>query len=229
MGRQWRQRPIACQSCRRRKIRCSRQFPCSNCTSRGLRCVQFYEPLTPAGPGSEEVKITDETKSADVTNSDIQSRLDRLETWITGLAGPGAGGPSVEKIDVRPVSRHAQPLSPPLSSTVQHLSEDALWFGGNFLCKKVKCAQPVSTARSKNMFIDSSVLTMLCRILASSMLVYPIIFLPSDSSRGRTPLYKMQARLLQGCPPAAEKCVSPYLFTMKRASLCTHSSKSVPS
>lgn len=149
MGRQWRQRPIACQSCRRRKIRCSRQFPCSNCTSRGLQCVQFYEPLEPA----PEVKDKDEPKAANVSNADIRARLDRLETWITGLSDPRPGStPSAEKIDdahppspsSRSRARHAQPLSPPSSSTVQHLSEDALWFGGHFLCcKTAKCIPPV--------------------------------------------------------------------------------------
>ncbi|KID97874.1 Fungal transcriptional regulatory protein, partial [Metarhizium majus ARSEF 297] len=148
MGRQWRQRPIACQSCRRRKIRCSRQFPCSNCTSRGLQCVQFYEPLEPA----PEAKGKDEPKSANVSNADIRARLDKLETWITGLSDPRPGStPSAEKIDdahppspsSRSRSRHAQPLSPPSSSTVQHLFEDALWFGGHFLCcKTAKCIPP---------------------------------------------------------------------------------------
>jgi hypothetical protein len=157
MGRQWRQRPIACQSCRRRKIRCSRQFPCSNCTSRGLQCVQFYEPLAPEPEHEAEAKQNDETPPAALTlvsNADIQSRLDRLESWISNLAGPtaSASAAAATETDSLSLSRraddaHAQPLSPPLSSTAQHLSLDALWFGGNFLCRQAKCIPPVSGGR----------------------------------------------------------------------------------
>ncbi|KHN95724.1 Zn(2)-C6 fungal-type DNA-binding domain protein [Metarhizium album ARSEF 1941] len=155
MGRQWRQRPIACRSCRRRKIRCSRQFPCSNCTSRGVQCLQFYEPLGLV----PEVKANNEPKPPNATDADIRARLDRLETWITGIHNPDLRlTPSVAKPDDAPhssasasasasFSPHAELLSPPSSSTVQHLSADALWFGGNFLYKTATCIPPLSPIR----------------------------------------------------------------------------------
>ncbi|TWU76405.1 hypothetical protein ED733_006744 [Metarhizium rileyi] len=107
--------------------------------------VVFYDPLEPG-----DVKDRDEPKLSNVSNADIQARLDRLETWITGLAGPSPGSgsgstPLTAVTDARSVLLtspsslpHLQPLSPPLSSTVQRLSEDALWFGGNFICKTAK-------------------------------------------------------------------------------------------
>ncbi|KAG5949795.1 hypothetical protein E4U53_005763 [Claviceps sorghi] len=124
MGRKWRQRPIACQSCRRRKIRCSREFPCSNCTSRGIKCVQFYEsqepqqlealPLADCGPNSasQQTKLQRlapessfssfstlsrngcEPVSVLFPNTDLQARLNRLENWIAGSNGPSVASPS---------------------------------------------------------------------------------------------------------------------------------------
>ncbi|KAG6091865.1 hypothetical protein E4U30_006235 [Claviceps sp. LM220 group G6] len=105
MGRKWRQQPIACQSCRRRKIRCSREFPCSNCTSRGIKCVQFYQSREPGEPDSAAVNNQPESASpfqvqqvqavphplislvsgGSVSvlfpNVDLQTRLDRLPDW----------------------------------------------------------------------------------------------------------------------------------------------------
>lgn len=36
-------RPVSCHFCRRRKLRCSRQFPCDNCSVRSITC-QLYDP-----------------------------------------------------------------------------------------------------------------------------------------------------------------------------------------
>ncbi|KAG5970120.1 hypothetical protein E4U55_001839, partial [Claviceps digitariae] len=134
MGRKWRQRPIACQSCRRRKIRCSREFPCSNCTSRGIKCIQFYEPQEPREldtipvadnrleVASHQLKLQQllpepllsrdgsEPISVLFPSSDIQARLDRLENWITGLNGPSGTAPSFfrEKIENIEASPHLQ-------------------------------------------------------------------------------------------------------------------------
>ncbi|KAK2594259.1 hypothetical protein QQS21_008038 [Conoideocrella luteorostrata] len=165
MGRQWRQRPIACQSCRRRKIRCSRQFPCSNCTSRGVKCVQFYGPQEagsseppPQEQHPEHVPGKPDSGGVVVSNADIKARLDRLENWIAGINGPGPGpgsvpGPSdghIDRLRHQPSSRNAQPISPALSSTAQHLAED-LWLGGGFIFTKAKYIAP------ENTFFDAGV------------------------------------------------------------------------
>lgn len=44
-----RAKPVSCQSCRARKLRCSRQEPCSNCTARGLSCEFLVSPKRSTG------------------------------------------------------------------------------------------------------------------------------------------------------------------------------------
>ena len=47
--RQPRQDPVSCESCRKKKLKCDRQFPCSSCSTRGLACS--YEPPTTISSG----------------------------------------------------------------------------------------------------------------------------------------------------------------------------------
>jgi Fungal Zn(2)-Cys(6) binuclear cluster domain len=60
-----RQRPISCEFCRSRKLRCSREAPCSNCIARGLRC-----------------ELENTTKQS-TPESEILQRLDRLERLLS--------------------------------------------------------------------------------------------------------------------------------------------------
>lgn len=175
MGRKWRQRPIACQSCRRRKIRCSREFPCSNCTSRGIKCVQFYEPQesreldTVLDADNTPEVASQQTKSQQLVphsslslngserisvlfpNADIQARLNRLESWITGLNGPPVAPSSfsrekIEKFESPPQYQELEQqffseplvrqLSPPQISTLRQITADAMWAGGNLIFDK---------------------------------------------------------------------------------------------
>ncbi|KAG5948247.1 hypothetical protein E4U59_002048 [Claviceps monticola] len=160
MGRKWRQQPIACQSCRRRKIRCSRKFPCSNCTSRGIKCIQFHEPEEPGEPGTPPVVIQPEHASqfqlqqvqavpdtlisllsggpASVLypNVDFQARLDRLPDCISGSNEylGGASSSSNESIEVAGYQLGEKPF---VSETLvrrrpfpRSTNEDAVWLGG---------------------------------------------------------------------------------------------------
>ncbi|KAG5993693.1 hypothetical protein E4U52_001758 [Claviceps spartinae] len=160
MGRKWRQQPIACQSCRRRKIRCPREFPCSNCTSRGIKCVQFYEPQDSGEPDTLPVVTQPEHASsfqaqqvqavpdplisllsggpASVLfpNVDFQARLDRLPDCISGSNDHlrGASSSSNESIELAGYQLGEQPF---VSETLvrrrpfsQSTTADAVWMGG---------------------------------------------------------------------------------------------------
>ncbi|KAG6005680.1 hypothetical protein E4U43_000555 [Claviceps pusilla] len=194
MGRKWRQRPIACQSCRRRKIRCSREFPCSNCTSRGIKCVQFYEPQesreldtvldadnTPE-VASQQIKSQQlvphsslslngsERISVLFPNADIQARLNRLESWITGLNGSTVAPPSfsrekIEKFESPPQYQELEQqsfseplvrqLSPPQISTLRQITADAMWAGGNLIFDKPRVM--LASSSPAESFFDATI------------------------------------------------------------------------
>ena len=63
--------PISCQSCRAKKLKCSRVQPCSNCTSRGITC-NFLVP--PSGRR--------DTISTVHSNAEILGRIERLESIV---------------------------------------------------------------------------------------------------------------------------------------------------
>jgi hypothetical protein len=69
-----RRRPVSCQFCRMRKLRCSRTAPCSNCIVRGISCdLANQVPLPTNGP--EKAPSTSEY-------SEILERLHRLESLL---------------------------------------------------------------------------------------------------------------------------------------------------
>lgn len=45
-----RQQPSSCTSCRKRKLKCSRDNPCSNCTVRGIECIPAGNALVSLAP-----------------------------------------------------------------------------------------------------------------------------------------------------------------------------------
>ncbi|KAJ5095959.1 hypothetical protein NUU61_005315 [Penicillium alfredii] len=98
-----RQRPVSCQFCRSRKLRCSRQFPCVNCTSRGIPC-QLY-PSSPLANTDNNV-----TPLADSTDEDVHSRLRRLEEVVLGATSTPA--PSTQAVYQPP---SPSPVPPPFS------------------------------------------------------------------------------------------------------------------
>lgn len=157
MGRQPRQRPVSCNFCRVRKLRCSREFPCSNCTSRGVQC-QAQDPPRAPGPSSRPVSKRagggvsgsggsgGGGPSSGGKEADILSRLERLEALLaernkgtdsnsnshsrTISSAPS----SVEGSDVASRTQ-LEPLQP-LPINVQNLTADALWLESSCLGPK---------------------------------------------------------------------------------------------
>lgn len=151
MGRQPRQRPVSCNFCRVRKLRCSREFPCSNCTSRGVQC-QAQDPPRATGPSSRPVfkragggvSGGGGGTSSEGKEADILSRLERLEALLAERnketdfhSNPrtiSSAPSSVEGSDVAPRTQ-LEPLQP-LPINVQNLTADALWLESSCLGPK---------------------------------------------------------------------------------------------
>ncbi|KAF5227663.1 hypothetical protein FANTH_14707 [Fusarium anthophilum] len=158
MGRQPRQRPVSCNFCRVRKLRCSREFPCSNCTSRGVQC-QAQDPPRASGPSSRPVSkraggsVSGGGGGSGGTSStgkeaDILSRLERLEALLAQRTKEtdsnsnsnsnsrtiSSAPSSVEGSDVASRTQ-LEPLQP-LPINVQNLTADALWLESSCLGPK---------------------------------------------------------------------------------------------
>lgn len=81
-----------CVNCRRRKLRCSRSEPCVQCTKSGIEC---HFPVTGRLPRrTREPGNTGPTEGpAASKQTDLLSRLRRLEAVVTELAGQIEEGP----------------------------------------------------------------------------------------------------------------------------------------
>ncbi|CAM1509305.1 Fc.00g030440.m01.CDS01 [Cosmosporella sp. VM-42] len=130
MGRQPRQRPISCQFCRVRKLRCSRQFPCSNCTSRGVPCREpGLDPPPATRPAATKASSASPASAAISASADpeILSRLERLETLLALRVKekePEVEATSQKSTQSSPVAATPQTPLPP---QVQGLTADALF------------------------------------------------------------------------------------------------------
>ncbi|KAG5819794.1 hypothetical protein H9Q74_003987 [Fusarium xylarioides] len=150
MGRQPRQRPVSCNFCRVRKLRCSREFPCSNCTSRGVQC-QAQDPPRATGPSSRPVSKRAGGDGGGGTSSvgkeaDILSRLERLEALLAernketdsnsnSNSRTISSAPSSEEGSDVASRTQLEPLQP-LPINVQNLTADALWLESSCLGPK---------------------------------------------------------------------------------------------
>ncbi|KAB8204827.1 hypothetical protein BDV34DRAFT_196715 [Aspergillus parasiticus] len=110
--RRRRQLPVSCQLCRSMKLKCSRDQPCSNCASRGVTCERAYrvEPTTssiasPSTTNPVQAQTTylqpgwpaNPSAGTDTgSNTEILSRLQRLEDIILRAHGAAAPRPSME-------------------------------------------------------------------------------------------------------------------------------------
>lgn len=63
--------PIACQSCRVKKLKCERRQPCSNCSSRGITCHFLVPPHSQPDEGP-----------ATQSDAELLQRIERLEAII---------------------------------------------------------------------------------------------------------------------------------------------------
>lgn len=82
-ARATRSRPVSCQFCRSRKLRCSRQFPCPNCTSRGIPCQIDIPSVASTGQIEESPNA-----SPGKFQHDVLARLSRLEELVIGKGEP---------------------------------------------------------------------------------------------------------------------------------------------
>ncbi|KAH6892410.1 fungal-specific transcription factor domain-containing protein [Thelonectria olida] len=79
----------SCVICRRRKVRCDRRDPCSNCTKAGVEC---HYPVTGRVPRRRADPAA--WRSPAQKQSELLSRLRRLETVVIELAGQVEDGPN---------------------------------------------------------------------------------------------------------------------------------------
>ena len=63
--------PVSCQSCRSKKLKCSRVQPCSNCTARGIICKYLVPP-----------RGQTDTASTIHSNDELLKRIERLESIV---------------------------------------------------------------------------------------------------------------------------------------------------
>ena len=64
--------PVSCETCRTKKLKCSRVQPCSNCSTRGITCRFLVPPPPKAGPELSH-------------DQSILPRLLRLESVVTSV------------------------------------------------------------------------------------------------------------------------------------------------
>ncbi|KAI9039781.1 uncharacterized protein KD926_009124 [Aspergillus affinis] len=104
-----RQRPVSCQFCRARKLKCNRQLPCGNCTSRGIFCQLYSQPPT------------DES----VTDQDVLERLRRLEELVLRSHGQ-IPTPTPPVIDVVTQAPYSVPQFHQASTEVKRLEQECM-------------------------------------------------------------------------------------------------------
>ena len=101
--------PVSCQSCRTKKLRCSRQQPCTNCVTRGITC-DFRGRLAVDPLPAEEHDLRAE-------NAAIKARLQKLESLVLGNASSLVS----RSVPLSTASASPRPLSP--SATVSPRSD----------------------------------------------------------------------------------------------------------
>ena len=106
--------PVSCQSCRSKKLKCSRVQPCSNCTARGIACNFLVPPQRRAGSAS--------TFHSD---SEILARIERLESIVLKQTGSAEALSNSTLVDSDVTGQ--QPLYPSPESFIAsnvHLKRD---------------------------------------------------------------------------------------------------------
>jgi len=73
---------LACQACQRKKIKCDRFFPCGQCSRSSLQCV----------PSTRKPRARHIGKRA--VDSELRSRISKLEDLVESLSGEVVGGQS---------------------------------------------------------------------------------------------------------------------------------------
>lgn len=110
-----RQDPVSCESCRKRKQKCSREQPCSNCATRGAPCIFLGRKVAVATTSNASVP----TDAGDlrVENAAIKARLDRLEEIVFSNGSKYDGGASEPPSKIRRIDHHDSTIPTPSSTT----------------------------------------------------------------------------------------------------------------
>ncbi|KAK5173531.1 uncharacterized protein LTR77_002212 [Saxophila tyrrhenica] len=96
MAQRPRQDPVSCESCRKKKLKCSREVPCSNCAARSITCdYGVARPVEPR-PSSKQ----DELSVLRTDNAAIKARLERLESLVCNGGSPASDAPA--ELNTRP-------------------------------------------------------------------------------------------------------------------------------
>lgn len=113
-----RQDPVSCESCRKRKQKCSREQPCSNCASRGVACIFLGRKVSAAI--TSPAPIPNDLQSLRAESAAIKARLDRLEEIIFS-GGSQTGGGAIERPQkVRRVAQQDVTIPTPSSTALGH-------------------------------------------------------------------------------------------------------------
>lgn len=111
----WRQQPVSCEACRKRKSRCSREQPCTNCQSRGVDCVFLGREPIPS-----DVRPTpapNSVASLQAENVAIKARLDKLEDVLLRRDSQSVSTSEERPSKVRRTERLGPPITPPSSAS----------------------------------------------------------------------------------------------------------------
>lgn len=107
-----RQRPVSCQFCRRRKLRCSREAPCSNCVSRSVHC------------DLQDIKVTNHGDSDPASQSAILDRLEKLEAMLAAAQKSGSVNSSAHSSQLATTTRLSDDSGPDVASELRNLDQD---------------------------------------------------------------------------------------------------------
>jgi len=104
-----RQRPVSCQFCRTRKLRCSRVAPCTNCVSRGIKCeLEIPSRNSPVAPSASDAELLERIRKLEALLESQKSVRNEL-----GTDGPESSN----------TQTHGSPLPP----QIENLDNDVAW------------------------------------------------------------------------------------------------------
>ena len=139
-GQRPRQEPVSCESCRKKKLKCSREQPCSNCIARGISC-DFRGQLV-GSTASDFSPRAEEIRCLRSENVAIRARLERLEEVVySNTNGYGPERPTKvrrvvgqEKSTVGIVSPASTSATTPNIDTAKSYRGDFQWLEGIGAC-----------------------------------------------------------------------------------------------
>ncbi|GLA09612.1 hypothetical protein AnigIFM60653_011943 [Aspergillus niger] len=85
---------LACETCKRRKVKCDKLRPCSNCRKAGIHCIVVERPRLPRGRSATKKHLQEESSSR-FPISNLISRVSMLESLIHSLLNSRADSSSL--------------------------------------------------------------------------------------------------------------------------------------